>query len=165
VARAIDVDHATLSRVLRRAAEHKGTAFVEIYQHCNVFNDGAFEMITEKAVRSDRLLVLEHGKPLVFGKERQRGIRMRPDSMLEVVDVGDDTSGVLVHDETRGGGYPFELSALAYPDFPEPMGVLRAVRRPTYEEIVVEQGRAAVARRGHGDLKKLLSAGETWVVS
>jgi 2-oxoglutarate ferredoxin oxidoreductase subunit beta len=164
VARAIDVDAVTLGRVLRRAAEHKGTAFVEIYQNCNVFNDGAFEAITEKAVRSDRLLVLEHGKPLVFGRERKRGIRMRPDSMLEVVDVDGDTSGLLVHDETRGGGYPFLLSGLAYPEHPEPVGVLRAVKRPTYEEIVAEQGQAAVAKHGRGDLDKLLRSGETWVV-
>ena len=165
VARAIDVDSAILGNVLRRAALHRGTAFIEIYQNCNVFNDGAFESITEKAVRSDRLLVLEHGKPLIFGKDRKRGIRMRSDATLEVVDVDGDTSGLLVHDETRGGGYPFMLSRLSYPDFPEPVGVLRADQRPTYEDLVAEQGRTALAKRGPGDLHDLLHAGETWVVS
>ena len=166
VARSIDIDSTHLQQVLRRAAEHKGTAFVEIYQNCNVFNDGTWESVTDKAVRSDRLLVLEHGKPLIFGKERKKGIRMRPDMSPEVIEIDGDTSEVLIHDETRPQeGYHFMLSRLAGPDFPQPIGVLRAVHEPTYDELVTEQGRAAVLQRGEGELGKLLHSGETWVVS
>ncbi len=165
VARTIDIDSQHLQYVLRRAAEHKGTAFVEIYQNCIVFNDGAFESVTDKAVRSERLLVLEHGKPLVFGKERKKGLRLRPDFSPEVVEVDGDTSGLLVHDETRQEeAYHFMLSRLKGPDFPEPIGVIRAVREPTYEELVTEQGRMACEQWGEGDLRKLLYSGETWVV-
>ena len=165
VARSIDIDSAHLQYVLRRAAEHKGTAFVEIYQNCNVFNDGTWESVINKDVRSDRLLVLEHGKPLVFGKERKKGIRMRPDMSPEVVEIDGDTSGLLVHDERRQQeGYHFMLSRLTSPDFPEPVGVLRAVQVPTYDGLVAEQGRAAVEQRGEGSLEKLLHSGETWVV-
>ncbi len=166
VARSIDIDSPHLQYVLRRAAEHKGTAFVELYQNCNVFNDGTWESVTDKDVRSDRLLVLEHGKPLVFGKERKKGIRMRPDMSPEVVEINGNTSGLLVHDETRRDeGYHFMLSRLASPEFPEPIGVLRAVREPTYEELMAEQCRTVIQERGKGTIEKLLHAGETWVVS
>lgn len=166
VARSIDIDSPHLQYVLRRAAEHKGTAFVELYQNCNVFNDGTWESVTDKDVRSDRLLVLEHGKPLVFGKERKKGIRMRPDMSPEVVEIDGNTSGLLIHDERRQDeGYHFMLSRLTTPGFPEPIGVLRAVREPTYEELMIEQGRTVIQQQGKGTIEKLLHAGETWVVS
>lgn len=166
VARSIDIDSPHLQYVLRRAAEHKGTAFVELYQNCNVFNDGTWESVTDKDVRSDRLLILEHGKPLVFGKERKKGIRMRPDMSPEVVEINGNTSGLLVHDETRRDeGYHFMLSRLESPEFPEPIGVLRAVRDPTYEELMAQQNRTVIQERGKGNIEKLLHAGETWVVS
>ena len=165
VARSIDVDSPHLQYVLRRAAEHKGTAFVEIYQNCNVFNDGTWESVADKDVRSDRLLVLEHGKPLVFGKEREKGIRMRPDMSPEVVAIDGDTSGLLIHDERRQDeGYHFMLSRLTSPEFPQPIGVLRAVREPTYDELITEQGRAITPQQGKADLQTLLYSGETWVV-
>lgn len=166
VARSIDIDSPHLQYVLRRAAEHKGTAFVEIYQNCNVFNDGTWESVTDKDVRGDRLLVLEHGKPLVFGKERNKGIRMRPDMSPEVVEIDGDTSGLLIHDERRQDeGYHFMLSRLTSPQFPQPIGVLRAVREPTYDELITEQGRAVTPQQGKADLETLLYSGETWVVS
>ncbi len=166
VARSIDIDSPHLQYVLRRAAEHKGTAFVEIYQNCNVFNDGTWESVADKDVRSDRLLVLEHGKPLVFGKERNKGIRMRPDMSPEVVEIDGDTSGLLVHDERRQDeGYHFMLSRLTSPQFPQPIGVLRAVREPTYDELITEQGRTVTPQQGKADLETLLYSGETWVVS
>jgi len=165
VARSIDIDSPHLQYVLRRAAEHKGTAFVEIYQNCNVFNDGTWESATDKDVRGDRLLVLEHGKPLVFGKERNKGIRMRPDMSPEVVEIDGDTSGLLIHDERRQDeGYHFMLSRLTSPQFPQPIGVLRAVREPTYDELITEQGRAVTSQQGKADLETLLYSGETWVV-
>jgi 2-oxoglutarate ferredoxin oxidoreductase subunit beta len=166
VARSIDIDSSHLQYVLRRAADHKGTAFVELYQNCNVFNDGTWESVTDKDVRSDRLLVLEHGKPLVFGKERKKGIRMRPDMSPEVVEIDGDTSGLLVHDETRQDeGYHFMLSRLTGPQFPDPIGVLRAVREPTYDELIAEQSRTVIQQQGKGTLERLLRAGDTWVVS
>ena len=166
VARSTDIDSPHLQYVLRRAAEHKGTAFVELFQNCNVFNDGTWESVVDKDVRSDRLLVLEHGKPLVFGKERKKGIRMRPDMSPEVVEIDGDTAGLLVHDEARHDeGYHFMLSRFSGQDFPQPIGVLRAVREPTYDELVVEQGRATTLQQGKGDIEKLLYSGETWVVS
>lgn len=166
VARSIDIDSPHLQYVLRRAAEHKGTAFVEIYQNCNVFNDGTWESATDKDVRGDRLLVLEHGKPLVFGKKRNKGIRMRPDMSPEVVEIDGDTSGLLIHDERRQDeGYHFMLSRLTSPQFPQPIGVLRAVREPTYDELITEQGRAVTPQQGKADLETLLYSGETWVVS
>lgn len=166
VARSIDIDSPHLQYVLRRAAEHKGTAFVEIYQNCNVFNDGTWESVADKDVRGDRLLVLEHGKPLVFGKERNKGIRMRPDMSPEVVEIDGDTSGLLIHDERRQDeGYHFMLSRLTSPQFPQPIGVLRAVREPTYDELITEQGRAVTSQQGKADLETLLYSGETWIVS
>jgi 2-oxoglutarate ferredoxin oxidoreductase subunit beta len=109
---------------------------------------------------------LEHGKPLVFGKERKKGIRMRPDMSPEVVEIDGNTSGLLIHDERRQDeGYHFMLSRLTTPGFPEPIGVLRAVREPTYEELMTEQARTVIQRQGKGTIEKLLHAGETWVVS
>ncbi len=165
VARAIDIDAAHQQYVLRRAAEHKGTAFVEIYQNCNVFNDGAWDSVIDKAVRADRLLVLEQGKPLVFGKDRKKGIRMRPDMSPEVVEIDGDTSGLLIHDEAQQQeGYHFMLSRLTSPGFPEPVGVLCAVSAPTYDELVAAQGHAVTQQRGEGDLTNLLHSGETWII-
>ncbi|MBI3074153.1 MAG: 2-oxoacid:ferredoxin oxidoreductase subunit beta [Deltaproteobacteria bacterium] len=166
VARAIDTDVVGLQSVLKRAADHRGSAFVEIYQNCNVFNDGAWEAVAEKSVRSDRVVVLEHGKPLVFGKARDKGIRIRPDMTPEVIAVAPGTVGdAMIHDEKRDEPfYPFFLSRLAYPDYPEPVGVFRAVRRPTYDELISQQGETVVAKLGKGDLKGLLHAGEIWRV-
>ncbi|MEK6606712.1 MAG: 2-oxoacid:ferredoxin oxidoreductase subunit beta [Myxococcota bacterium] len=167
VARSIDTEIAHLQTVLKRAAAHKGSAFVEIYQNCNVFNDGAFDELTDKTKKSDTLLSLEHGKPLVFGKERQKGIRLRADLTPEIVDIAaSGTDGLVVHDETRDDpAYAFLISRLTHPQFPEPVGVLRSVARPSYDSLVAEQGARVLAERGEGDLGKLLSAGETWVVS
>lgn len=167
VARAIDTEIQHLQSVLRRAAAHKGSAFVEIYQNCNVFNDGAFEPIKEAGIPSDHLLVLEHGKPLIFGRDGNKGIRLRTDMTPEIVDIAEGkTDGLLVHDETRKDSvYAFLLSRLGYPEFPEPLGVLRAVTQPTYDELVVEQQKSAIASQGEGDLTSLLQAGETWTVA
>jgi len=165
VARSIDVEAKHLQTIVRRAYEHKGTAFVEILQNCNIFNDGAFADLTEKDIKADTQLVLEHGKPLVFGKNRDKGIRLRGHS-LEVVELGKDSTeaDLLVHDETDAV-LAFLLSTMQPPKFPTPIGVFRAASRPTYEEALVRQVEQARAQQGAGDLDDLFNRGDTWVVN
>jgi len=165
VARSIDVEAKHLQEVIRRAHEHSGTSFVEILQNCNIFNDGAFGDLTEKDTKADSQLLLEHGKPLLFGKNRDRGLRMRGHS-LEVVQLGDGVTeaDVIVHDE-RDSALAFLLSVIRPPDFPTPMGVFRAVDRPTYESVLNSQIRSAKERQGEGHLQQLLNRGDTWTVS
>ena len=170
VARTVDADVQNMQQVIRRAADFKGSAFVEIYQNCVVFNDEAFSYVTDKAVRAEHQLVLEHGKPLLFGKNKDKGIRMAANFLPEVVEVGDGPgkvplAQVSVHDETLDNpAYAFMLSRLDQPEFPVAVGVLRAVRKPTYDEIMCDQGEKALAARGVGDIEKLLRSGETWTV-
>jgi 2-oxoglutarate ferredoxin oxidoreductase subunit beta len=167
VARSVDVFQPHLKAVLRRAAAHRGSAFIEVLQNCNIFNDGAWEQLTDKAVRDDHTLALEHGKPLVFGKARDKGIRMRGLD-LEVVKLGEGITedDLLVHDERNSNPtYAFLLSRMdAVPGFPTPIGVLRAVEAPRYESLVADQIRSVTEKKGRGDLGRLLGAGDTWEV-
>jgi 2-oxoglutarate ferredoxin oxidoreductase subunit beta len=162
----VDVDVQHLVATLQRAAAHKGTAFVEIYQNCKIFNDGVFEYATDKSVKADHLLYLEHGKPMIFGKDRTKGIRLnglRP----EVVEVGKDCGpdDLLIHDErTPDPTLANLLSRMVSPEFPEVVGVLRAVRKPTYEELLDGQIADATAKRGPGKLEDLFKAEDTWTV-
>ncbi len=169
VARVGDTDAKLLGEVLQRAHEHKGASFVEILQNCPVFNDGVWDAVTDKKVRDDRQLRLEHGKPLLFGKKRDLGIHMRSCYAPDVVEVGDGEgqtpeSKVVVHDERAPVAYATMLGSMYYPEFPLPVGVLHAVERPSYEAMVDEQVEQAIAERGKGDLRKLLHAGMTWRV-
>jgi 2-oxoglutarate ferredoxin oxidoreductase subunit beta len=167
VARSVDIDIQHLTYVLERAARHKGTAFVEVYQDCNVFNSGAFEYAQDRVKKVDHVVYLEHGKPLVFGKDKKKGIRLDRTTMKpEIVDVTkvapDD---LLFHDEkAEEPTLAFLLARMKYPDFPEPMGVLRAVEKPTYDELVNQQISEAIAKFGPGDLEKLFNSGDTWTV-
>jgi 2-oxoglutarate/2-oxoacid ferredoxin oxidoreductase subunit beta len=165
-ARSLDIDQQHLMTTLERAAKHKGTSFVEVYQNCNVFNDGAFMEFADKAVRSDRMIFLEHGKPMIFGKDGDRGIRMNG-MHPEVVQLGNDVkeTDLLVHDETRPDpGLAFILSRLHWPDYPEPLGVFRDIERPTYDALMEEQITEAREKLGEGDLAALLAEGDTWTV-
>jgi len=162
VARSMDVDTAHLQYVLKRAAEHKGTAFVEIYQNCNIFNDGAFKGFSDREVRDDRVLYLENGKPLRYGKDRQHGLRLNGFT-LETVENAGDGDELLVHDETADPALASILARATYPDYPVPLGVFRAVERPTLENLMAAQIEGARAK-GEGDFEKLLNAGETWEV-
>jgi 2-oxoglutarate ferredoxin oxidoreductase subunit beta len=167
VARALDTDTQHLTAILERAARHRGTAFIEIYQNCNIFNDGAFEAFSAREVRGDRTVTLEHGKPLVFGKERNRGIRLR-NFEPEVVTLG--LNGVteedlLVHDErAKEPALAYLLSRMQHPDFPVPMGVFYTADRPLLEETVDQQSTQAIAKSGAGSLERLLDSGATWTV-
>lgn len=168
VARSVDVDINHLAMVLERAAHHKGAAFVEVYQDCNVFNTGAFAYASKKDVKDDHVIYLEHGKPLVFGKNRDKGIRVNEGSRPEVVTLGGDIKedDLLFHDEkAQEPSLAFLLSRMRHPEFPEPMGVFRAVERPTYDEAVNRQMQEQIAAKGPGDLNKLFRAGDTWTVT
>lgn len=167
VARSVDVFLPHLKSVLKRAAAHKGSAFIEILQNCNIFNDGAWETLTEKDLRSDNTITLEHGKPLIFGKNRDKGIR-RNGLELEVVHLGNGTSekDLVVHDEHNPSpAYAFLLSRMeTMPGFPVPLGVLRSWDEPRYEDRITDQIQQVIAKRGKGDLMKLLRTGDTWEV-
>jgi 2-oxoglutarate ferredoxin oxidoreductase subunit beta len=166
VARSIDVNIKHLSATLKRAAEHVGTSFVEVYQNCNVFNDGAFEYVTGRDVKADRTLELEHGKPLIFGKARDKGIRLNG-MTPEVVELGKGISedDLLFHDEKAPEPtLAYLLSRMSYPEFPEPIGVFRDIDKPRYEEVLSSQIDAA-KQRSKGDLKAMFESGETWTVS
>jgi 2-oxoglutarate ferredoxin oxidoreductase subunit beta len=164
-ARAIDVDVKHLEYVLERAAKHVGTAFVEIYQNCNIFNDGAYEYATDKAFKGETTVYLEHGKPLVFGKQNEKGIRQQAGSaqVVELSNVPQDD--LLIHDEkAEDPSHAFMLSRMRYPSQPEPLGVFRAVERPVYGDMVRKQVSDAIQTRGQGDLQKLITGSETWTV-
>jgi 2-oxoglutarate/2-oxoacid ferredoxin oxidoreductase subunit beta len=167
VARTHDMDRQSMVDVMRRAHEHRGAAFVEIYQNCNVFNDGAFETITAKDARSDMLIQLEHGQPIRFGADNERGVVLNAFGECEIVDVAGNESRLVVHDEHRDDpALAFALSRVAAgPTAPTPIGVFRDVDRPTYEGAVQHQLAEASERQGPGDLAALLSSGATWEVA
>jgi 2-oxoglutarate ferredoxin oxidoreductase subunit beta len=167
VARTHDMDRAHMMETFKRAHDHNGAAFVEVLQNCNVFNDGAFEAITAKAVRDEMLIPLRHGEPVRFGAEGQHGVVLDAQHgprIVEVADVGEDA--LLVHDEARiDPSVAFMLSRLSRgPSEPTPVGVFRAVNRLEYGAEVDAQLAAAVADKGPGDLEQLLRSGATWDV-
>ena len=167
VARTVDVNVKHLGMILKRAAAHKGTSFIEIYQNCNIFNDNHWEYATGKDTKDDTTIFLEHNKPLVFGRDRDKGIRlngMEP----EIVTLGNGVKedDLLFHDEKAPEpSLAYLLSRMHYPAFPEPMGVLRAVERPTYEGLLMDQIHDAVKAKGEGRLEDLFDDGETWTVN
>jgi len=166
VARTADRNTKHMAEILHRAAEHKGTSFVEIYQNCNIFNDGAWLHVTEADTKDDNTLILEDGEPMIFGKDRDKGIRLNGLSP-EIVTLGGDIteSDLLVHDETtESPALSYLLSRLEYPAHPLPFGVFRRIERPTYEEQLMAQGAEAREQRGEGDLAKLFHSGDTWIV-
>ncbi|MFH2203316.1 MAG: 2-oxoacid:ferredoxin oxidoreductase subunit beta [Elusimicrobiota bacterium] len=162
VARSVDTDVEHLGQTLTRAAAHKGTSFVEIYQNCIVFNDGAFADVQKRDTRDDHTVRLENGKPLIFGKNRDRGIRLKGFAP-EIVDFKPEAPprDLLVHDETASPEFAYLLTQLEPPDFPETIGVLHCVEEPTYDELLEKQLRAA-RKDGADDLQKLLLGGEHW---
>jgi 2-oxoglutarate ferredoxin oxidoreductase subunit beta len=166
VARTVDVDIHHLTETLKRASAHKGTAFVEVYQNCKIFNDGVFEYATDKSVKADNVLQLQHGRPLVFGKDQNKGIRLNGLNP-EVVELGNGIAkdDLLVHDEKADEpSLAYLLSRMVYPDFPECIGVFRCVERPTYESVLNKQIEDSIAARGAGKLEDLFASDETWNV-
>ncbi|MGW9450663.1 2-oxoacid:ferredoxin oxidoreductase subunit beta [Streptomyces sp. NPDC055632] len=169
VARTIDSDRKHLTDVLRRAADHNGTALVEIYQNCNIFNDGAFEALKDKEQAQEAVIRLEHGQPIRFGTDQAKGVIRNPATGdLEVITVTPaNESDVLVHDaHTATPTTAFALSRLADPDtlHHTPIGVFRSVDRPVYDTLMADQLDTAVAQHGKGDLTQLLTGNDTWTV-
>ncbi|MBO0652065.1 2-oxoacid:ferredoxin oxidoreductase subunit beta [Streptomyces triculaminicus] len=169
VARTVDSDRKHLTEVLRQAAAHPGTALVEIYQNCNIFNDGAFEALKDKQRAQEAVIRLEHGQPIRFGAENEKGVvRDRATGDLKVVTVTpENASDVLVHDaHAASPTTAFALSRLADPDtlHHTPIGVLRSVDRPVYDTLMSDQLEAAIEEKGKGDLAALLAGNDTWTV-
>jgi 2-oxoglutarate ferredoxin oxidoreductase subunit beta len=165
VARTIDTDKKTMLDVLRKATFHKGSAFVEIYQNCNIYNDGAFDVVRDDETNR---IYLRHGEPIRFGAEGEKGVVQRPDGSAAVVDVADvGEEQLLVHDEHHPEpSLAFALSRLTLGTVgATPFGVLRDVERPVYDELMSAQIEQAQAERGVGDLRALVASGDTWRIA
>ncbi len=164
VARCVDVDK-NLAEVLERAAEHKGSAFVEIYQDCNIFNHMAFEYASDKKLKEEHIIRLEHGKPLIFGNSRDKGIRLH-DLKPEIVELssGVKEDDLLFHDE-HDESIAFLLSRMSHPDFPEPMGVFYQIEDDCYEDLLTQQVQEAQASGGTPDLDALFNGGDVYEVA
>lgn len=164
VARTLDRDPKHIQNVIRRAAEHKGTSFVEIYQNCNVFNDGAFFPWTEKDTKEENVVFIENGKPMVFGKDKDKGIKLDGFSprVVSLTDGKHSVSDLIVHNEndTMLSFILARMSSIA--ELPRPVGVIYAVQRPLYEAEMSRQIQQAIQKQGEGNLEKLLNHGETW---
>jgi 2-oxoglutarate/2-oxoacid ferredoxin oxidoreductase subunit beta len=168
VARSLDSKPKHMQQIIKRAAEHKGLAFVEIYQSCVIYNEDAFEALSDKATRDDHLLILEHNKPMIFGKNRDKGIRLDGYNPV-VVDITNgkySADDLLVHNEFETS--PVLSMIIAHltddPSFPTPIGIFRQVFRPSYDEGIEAQIDAVKAKMGEGDLEKTLFSGNTWEV-
>jgi 2-oxoglutarate ferredoxin oxidoreductase subunit beta len=165
IARAIDVDQPGLDEVLRRGIEHKGTSFIEVYQDCNIFNHEAWFYASQKSTRPETTIRLEHGKPLIYGKDRERGILFRNGRPIKVT-IGDgaDESDLVTHNETDPSRVNM-YSQMAQPDFPEALGVLYAnPGRLTYDAMAHEQVLAAEVEDRESELRRLMLGSETWEV-
>lgn len=162
VARTIDNNPKHMVETFKAAHQHQGVSFVEIFQNCVIFNDGAWDTVYAKENRDNHLLKLEAGKPLLFGKNNEKGIRLNG-LVPEVVDATADD--VLIHQPEHASPlYAQMLATLGLPDFPTPIGVIREIQRPTYESLVHQQMQEAQAKRGTGSWKELLHGNSTWTV-
>jgi 2-oxoglutarate/2-oxoacid ferredoxin oxidoreductase subunit beta len=161
VARAIDTDRAHLTEVLRAAAQHRGAAFVEILQNCNIYNDGAFDAVREE---KENRIYLRHGEPIRFGEEGERGVRLRPDGSVELFEGEGEAT---VHDANHPEpSLAFALSRLTLATVDAtPLGVFRDVERPVYDEQLTGQLEEAIAAKDEGDLAKLVASGDTWQIA
>lgn len=169
VARTIDRDPKHLQAMIRRAADHKGLAFIEVFQNCVIYNDGAFDIFSSKETRDDNVLVLEQGKPMIFGKNKDKGIKMdgyKP-AIVDLSKNGNSINDVMVHDEFDES--PIRAIFLAhltdYDGFPTPVGVFRQIRKETYDHGIEEQISGVIKLKGEGDLDKILFSGNTWEVN
>jgi 2-oxoglutarate/2-oxoacid ferredoxin oxidoreductase subunit beta len=166
VARGVDTETQHLQEMVTRMAQHKGAALLEIYQNCPVYNDGAFDELKDRKTKSDHLLFLEQKKPLVFGKDDERVVKLDTErTRLYVAKRGEPGGVEITHDEAAADpGLALLLARCMPPEFPTPVGVLRSVEEATFEDQTLAQNRAAIAARGEGTLKELLFAGDRWDV-
>ncbi len=165
IARSIDANPKHLGDVLHAASQHKGISFVEIYQNCVIFNPTEWQGLDDRRVRDENILNLEHGQPMIFGKDQDKGIRLngfRP----EVVQLGNGVSedDLMVHDETSME-LAFILAGMEFPEFPAPMGVIRRVQKQTYTDGLMEQIATAQKTKGVGDLRTLYESADVWTVT
>ncbi|MDA7913452.1 2-oxoacid:ferredoxin oxidoreductase subunit beta, partial [bacterium] len=161
VARSIDTNIKHLVAMMKRAAAHKGTSFLEVYQNCNVFNDGIWDYAKNKNTKAETTLLLEHGKPLIYAGGT-KGIQLNGfnPEVVELANVAQDD--LLFHDEKAPNSQlAFLLSRMRHPEFPEPIGVFRDVDRPTYDEMINSQVDDAVSEKGAGELQNLFHSGDT----
>ncbi len=166
IARTLDSIPTHMGSVLERAMKHKGISFVEIYQNCNIFNDNAFEVVTGRDTRDDRMITLEHGKPLIFGKKKDKAIRLKG-LQPEIVEYqeGMDPKELLIHNENDPEpNYAYILTQMEYPAMPVPFGIFREIVKPTYDEMLETQVQEAIKKKGRGDLKDLIYGADTWTV-
>ena len=164
IARTFDTDSKGMQDIFKEAAKHKGTSFVEIYQNCNIFNDGTFSAVYERSERADRILRLNHGKILVFGKDQNKGIRLRGLKPV-IVDLDKDFNekDLLIHDQfCEDSTLANLLSGFDYPEFPVPMGIIRQVESLTYGDKIEEQIKSQIEKKGIGNLEKLLRGNHVW---
>jgi len=165
VARALDVDSQGLPKILKAAAQHPGTAFVEIYQNCNVFNDGTFSHISEKVLRAERTLMLSPDQPCVFGENNNKGLVWNGSQFTVIPLLSEsDKQSVHLHKSDNSVATAIALNSLQYPDFPVPLGIFRAVHRPIYEAILAEKRELAEKTQPFPSLTALLHTGKTWVI-
>jgi len=166
VARTLDRESKHLGEIVRKCNAHKGTSFVDIYQNCNIFNDGAFSDLTDRETKADTLVVLEDGEPMIYGSDKTKGLRLNG-TYLESIDITGDYSidDVLVHDQSNKS-LAFYLSEITLdPKLPTPIGVLYKEDKPTYDDMMISQIEQAIEEKGKGDINKLLNMGQTWEVS
>jgi 2-oxoglutarate/2-oxoacid ferredoxin oxidoreductase subunit beta len=169
IARSLDRDPKHLQAMMKRAAEHKGIAFIEVFQNCNIFNDGAFELFTDKETKADNVVVLEHNKPLIFGKDNNKGIKLEGLCPV-VVTIGDgkySADDLWIHDEFDEN--PIRANILAQfserKELPMPIGVIRQINKPTYDDDFHNQIEKVKKDKGEGSLKKLFYSGNMWEVN
>jgi 2-oxoglutarate ferredoxin oxidoreductase subunit beta len=170
VARSMDRDPKHLQQILTRCHQHKGASFLEIYQNCNIFNDGAFEVFTEKGTKPSETLFLEHGKPLLFGPQQNKGIKLDGFKPV-VVELGNGViaDDLWIHDEKDF--YKAQILVRMFDNpgmeahLPRPFGVFYETQRPCYDEMMKLQIEDVIASKGRGDLDKLLKGSETWTIS
>jgi 2-oxoglutarate ferredoxin oxidoreductase subunit beta len=167
VAKSIDRNPKHLAEMLKRAAEHKGASFVEVYQNCPIFNDGAYTNITDPKIKDDNLIIMENGKPYIFGKDRDKVLTWIGKS-FEVLKYDKHTSedALTIHNESSNRpALEFMLVSMAFrKDLPTPIGVFRDLSRPTYEAELEAQIKSVTAQKGEGNLERLLFSGNTWAV-
>ncbi|HLU53684.1 MAG TPA: 2-oxoacid:ferredoxin oxidoreductase subunit beta [Acidimicrobiia bacterium] len=166
VARTIDMDRDHTAEILKAAYEHEGTAFIEIYQNCNVFNDKAFIQLAGKEERVHNRINLVHGQPITFGPNDEKAVVLDGGEAKIVDTASVDPSRILVHDATRSDpSLAFALSRLSHgPYGPTPLGIFRKVKRPTYESLLDHQVASAMDKQGPGDLAALIRSHGTWTV-
>jgi 2-oxoglutarate/2-oxoacid ferredoxin oxidoreductase subunit beta len=167
VARTHDLDRQHMIETFRAAHDHHGASFVEIYQNCNVFNDGQFDEVTKKQARDEMMINLVHGEPITFGADQQRAVSMGIDGQLRLVERADVApTRSSIHDAHRDDpSFAFALARLSHDDHsPTPFGVFRDIQRPEYSHAVADQVMAASERKGPGDLEALLRSNGTWTV-